>query len=86
MTGRRHISLKQHLLYHFYIGVVYRNAILKNKKMKGIICAFLLFVFKLIWAYFLRISIHSLFLHICISHTGSGGKEEYILQFWRLIK
>ena len=61
MTGRRHRSLKQHLLYHFYIGVVYRKAILKNKKMKGIICGFLLFVFKLIWAYFLRISIHSLF-------------------------
>lgn len=86
MTGRRHISCKQDLLYHFYIGVVYRKAILKNKDMKGIICGLLLFILKLIWAYFLRISIHSLFLHICIPHTGSGGKEEYILQVRRLIK
>ena len=81
MTGRRHISCKQHLLSHFYIVVVYRKAILKNKEMKGIICGFLLFILKLIWAYFLRISTHSLFLHICIPTQQVEEKKSTFYNF-----
>lgn len=81
MTGRRHISRKQHLLSHFYIVVVYRKAILKNKEMKGIICGFLLFILKLIWAYFLRISTHSLFLHICIPTQQVEEKKSTFYNF-----